>query len=277
MENIKLYGVTLAYNEAKMVPYVMAYHERLGFDKLIVYDNESTDNTVELLKQYPFVEVRTFSTGNRMDDETHSRLKSNTIMEFAGEENAWVYVGDFDEVLYYDGNFKEFIASMDASGCTYYNGQLINLVRREFPETDKLAHETAEIFNYFGDGGNKTTLIKADGLNGINHTPGAHIATVSHRLDSKSINSVSSDLKAFHLKFIDYYSAINKMKNAVLRFSDRNKRCGYGSHYYRNSKDDEYARQWEQRMREAIDRDAYMNGTLEMPFNSQAYIRWHKN
>lgn len=276
MENIKLYGVTLAYNEAKMIPYVMAYHERLGFDKLIVYDNESTDNTVELIKQYPFVEVRTFSTGNHMDDETHSKLKSDTIREFAGEENAWLYVGDFDEVLYYNGNFKDFLSAMDSSGCTYYNGQLINLVRREFPETDKLAHETADIFNYFGDGGNKTTLIKASGSRSVRFTPGAHSVTVSHTLPAKSINSVTSDLKAFHLKFIDYNNAINKMKNAVLRFSDRNKQCGYGSHYYRNSKDAEYARQWEQRMRDAIDKETYLNGTLNMPFNSSSYVRWHR-
>jgi hypothetical protein len=62
MNNIKLYGMTLTYNESKMIPYIMPYYERLGFDKLVIYDNESTDNTVDLLKKYPFVEIRTFKT-----------------------------------------------------------------------------------------------------------------------------------------------------------------------------------------------------------------------
>ena len=52
---MKLIGMTLTYNESKMIPYIMPYYERLGFDILIIYDNESTDNTVELLKQYSFM------------------------------------------------------------------------------------------------------------------------------------------------------------------------------------------------------------------------------
>lgn len=47
---VKLYGMTLVYNESKMIPYIMPYYEKLGYDKLYVYDNESTDDTVEMLR-----------------------------------------------------------------------------------------------------------------------------------------------------------------------------------------------------------------------------------
>ena len=46
---MKLVGLTFTYNEENMIPYVMPYVERMGYDKFIVYDNESTDNTVEII------------------------------------------------------------------------------------------------------------------------------------------------------------------------------------------------------------------------------------
>ena len=109
-KEVKLYGVTLTYNESKMIPYVMPYYERLGIDKLIVYDNQSTDNTVELLKKYPFVEVRTFKSNDSFNDKTHVDLKTKAYKEFVGKGARWMIVTDFDEVIYYDGdNFKEYL------------------------------------------------------------------------------------------------------------------------------------------------------------------------
>lgn len=65
---MKLIGYTCTFNEAGMVPYVMPYVERMGYDKFIVYDNMSTDNTVELLSKYPFVEIRYYDTNGKFDD-----------------------------------------------------------------------------------------------------------------------------------------------------------------------------------------------------------------
>ena len=55
---MKLFGCTVVKNEEEMIPYVMPYVERLGYDKFVVYDDNSTDNTVEELLKYPFVEIR---------------------------------------------------------------------------------------------------------------------------------------------------------------------------------------------------------------------------
>ena len=78
---MKIGGVTICFNEEKMVKYVMPYWERIGIDKLIVWDNLSTDNTVEELKKWPFVEVRSFDTNGRFDDRKNSDLKEETALE----------------------------------------------------------------------------------------------------------------------------------------------------------------------------------------------------
>ena len=65
---MKLYGVTCVFNEEKLVPFVMDYMVRWGYDRFVIYDNGSNDKTVELLKAYPFIEVRNFDTENVFDE-----------------------------------------------------------------------------------------------------------------------------------------------------------------------------------------------------------------
>ena len=53
---MKLNWYTLCYNEEIIIPYVIDYWKKIINDginlKVIVYDNHSTDNSVELLSKY---------------------------------------------------------------------------------------------------------------------------------------------------------------------------------------------------------------------------------
>ena len=102
--SVKLFGYTCTYNESMMIPYVMPYVERMGYDKFIVYDNESTDNTVELLKKYPFVEVRTYNSNGKFSDEKRNHLLIESYQECSNFDNdgdpIWMTWTDFDEVIY---------------------------------------------------------------------------------------------------------------------------------------------------------------------------------
>ncbi len=44
--------IAICKNEAEYLPEWIEYHVNLGFSKIIIYDNESNDNTVEVLKKY---------------------------------------------------------------------------------------------------------------------------------------------------------------------------------------------------------------------------------
>ena len=66
---MKLYGVTSVHDEEMLIPIVMPYLEKMGYDKLVIWDNNSTDRTVELLQQYEFIEIRHYSTEIFNEDE----------------------------------------------------------------------------------------------------------------------------------------------------------------------------------------------------------------
>lgn len=234
---MKLYGVTTTYNDEKIVPYVMPYLELLGYDKLVVYDNESTDGTVEMIKKYPFVEVRTYSSGGKFDEYLKTKIKADCIAEFAfnkrseyigKDEIAWVTGCDFDEVLYfiqqeglrandrqYGLNFKEYLNHMTLLGYNVCNEDIVDIVSENFPNSDSgLIHKNAEMCSYgrpylF----NKPNLFRIDNISEYYISLGSHKGWF--RFNGQEIKCFNNSryLFSFHLKYIDreYFSNRNKI------------------------------------------------------------------
>ena len=98
MKDIKIDLYTFAYNEEFLAPSVMKYWDLLPFRKIIVFNNRSTDNTVNILKQNNKVEIRDFDTNNTIDDVKLINYKNNAWKESIGKVD-YVCVCDLDEIL----------------------------------------------------------------------------------------------------------------------------------------------------------------------------------
>lgn len=207
---MKIGGVTLCFNESNMVKYVMPYWERIAIDKLIVYDNMSTDNTVELLSKYPFVEVRTFDTGGKFDDATNSRLKNETILELKSEGYDWVYAGDFDEVIYsLNPNFREELQKIENLGGNVFIRDMVHPFSPDpfLFDSNKLIHEQCSHFLTWHDythkwGGSKMLFHKTSDVDGVKYALGAHSCSIRHK--SNDLLIFGYPFIAFHLKFVDF-------------------------------------------------------------------------
>ncbi|MEK6884573.1 MAG: glycosyltransferase family 2 protein, partial [Nanoarchaeota archaeon] len=87
---------TLTFNEEILMQFMIDhYKSRFPNCKIIVYDNSSTDNTVQICKDNN-CEVRTYDSGGTLNDRLHMDLK-NSIWKDA--ETDWVLVSDLDELL----------------------------------------------------------------------------------------------------------------------------------------------------------------------------------
>ena len=126
-----------------MIPYVMPYYERMKIDKLIVYDNYSTDNTVAMLQSYPFVEVRKFQSDG-MNEQIHINIK-NEVWKAYKNDYDWCICSDFDEVIYCQTDFKDMLAKKMADGKTVFRQTMLNLYGYNAPSYNTLVHE--EIVN----------------------------------------------------------------------------------------------------------------------------------
>lgn len=88
---------TLCWNEIDILPFVVDYWKRF-VTQAYVYDNGSTDGSVDYLRQFDWIEVRHFDTEG-MNDDVQRGIKNSCWKESKGKAD-WVIVCDMDEVIY---------------------------------------------------------------------------------------------------------------------------------------------------------------------------------
>lgn len=224
---MKILGVTTTYNVVEKIPYVMPYYERMEIDKLIIYDNYSTDNTVELLSKYPFVEIRYYETDS-FDDNVILNIKNTAWREYQKDYD-WAIVCDFDEVLFSEKNFKDVLSKKRLEGKTYFKKTGFNLLSRKFPPVnDKLIHENVKhgyIWdcddNILGIWGNKTLLFDMKNIEVEYTEKGAHSCVFKNG----NASPFDDDINFFHIKMIDFNYILNQSIAYHKRIKKHNITC----------------------------------------------------
>ena len=90
--------ITLCYNEIDILPFVSKYWERIA-DKVVVYDNGSTDGSLEYLAKLPYVEIRHFDS-NGQNDLIQKKIKEDAYLEYKDSFDI-IIISDMDEVFYF--------------------------------------------------------------------------------------------------------------------------------------------------------------------------------
>lgn len=127
---VKIYVYTFCYNNSAIIPFVIDYWKKYA-TKVIVYDNNSTDNSVELLKAYNWIEVRSYNTNNVYDINRINEIKTVCYKECTGEADLCM-VCDIDEVLaYYDGMMDDIFNRM--SDYDVFKAVQYDIVKETFP------------------------------------------------------------------------------------------------------------------------------------------------
>ena len=93
---VHLYAV--CKNEAHIIPYFLKHYGAF-VDTFIIYDNGSTDESLQLLKSHPKTVVKSFDTNGFMDSGLTWKLKNSAWKSSRGKAD-FVIVCDMDELLY---------------------------------------------------------------------------------------------------------------------------------------------------------------------------------
>jgi len=136
--------ITLCKNEMDILPFVRQYWERIGCD-VVVYDNGSTDGSLEYLSKLPYVTVRHF------DSEGHNDVIQKQVKEQAYQEHKdqydFIIISDMDEVFYFY-DFNALQAQMIAGGYNILMTPIYALCEAGKPIYDdsKLLHQICHKF-----------------------------------------------------------------------------------------------------------------------------------
>ena len=215
---------TFLYNEEHILPYFLKHYSQF-VDKIIVYNNMSTDNSIDILNNWKDceIEIRDFSTDNQYDEGTLMKLRNECWKECNSD---YVIVCDMDELLYHP-DIKNFISKQ--SYVDYFTPTGYQMIGDEVP-TDYTKQIYDIIQNGTEDVGySKNVLFKRKDLLETNYAAGAHLS--SFQGSKRLVNCTTDNLKLLHYKWLSVDYGIGKNTHYNDRTSTHSKRHGWGIHY----------------------------------------------
>ena len=229
----RLFVFTLCRNERDMIPWFVSHYERWA-EKIVVYDNESTDDSVAILRAAsPKVEVRTFSTGGKCDDLARTRLRNAMWKEAKGKADLAI-VCDMDEFLYHP-KMEDFLRAFKASGSTVLAPVGAQMVSETFPEWSPGAQLTELVRTGFVPRlgtkqyrqRSKWCLLDPNAIDEMNWGPGLHTSSPKGNVRLW----VSETALLLHYDFIGRSRLFEKMRRNRDRLTEEALRKGLSRHY----------------------------------------------
>jgi len=222
---MKIHSHILAWNEEKILPYTLDYYSTFC-EKIFIYDNMSDDNSDEIYKRYPKVEVIKWDSNNEINEINYIKLKTESYKERSRNQNVdWVIVCDCDEFLYHP-NLIDVLVGYKSKGITVPKVCGHDMVSEIFPEYDgKLLVDKVKVGSERYQPMCKNIIFNPD-LD-VNYGIGAH----SFNCDN-AVFSETEELKLLHYKFLgkDYVKKL--YIDRAKRLSSFNKQNKFGEHYF---------------------------------------------
>jgi hypothetical protein len=131
MHKSTIHVYAVCKNEIEFLPFFIQYYKDIA-DKIVIYDNESTDGSREFIEKMPNCEVRTFKTNNELRDDILMLIKNSVWKESKGVAD-WVIVSDLDELIYHKRLTRK-LSQFKAEGITIPNVEGFNMISDIYPK-----------------------------------------------------------------------------------------------------------------------------------------------
>ena len=133
-DRIRIHVYTVCWNEEQFLPFFLRHYSSFA-DRIVVYDNQSTDSTPDIVRSCPIAELRTFDTNGSFDDHANINIKNNSYKESCGEAD-YVIVVDSDELIYHP-DLKRVLLQHKRDGITLPRTKGLDMVSWRFPTAEK--------------------------------------------------------------------------------------------------------------------------------------------
>jgi glycosyltransferase involved in cell wall biosynthesis len=222
---MNIYVYLLCFNESPLLRHSIHHYKKyLPSCKIIIYDNESTDNSVEIAKSLG-CDVISWSSGNIQDENIQLKLR-NTIWK--QHMSGWIIMADMDEYLCVteqDLRIEQQIGTTILKTKGYEmigESNTIDLSDIDLQKIKKCLH------NYFI---NKNVCFLKEAIIDMNYGAGCHSCN-----PSGTIKYSSNEYKIKHMNYLGLPFLINKLTERYKR-NEQMRKLGMNVHYTQNVDD----------------------------------------
>jgi len=212
---------TVCWNEEKMLPFFLQYYGSFA-EKIVIYDNQSTDKSAKIIDGHPKTKRIVFDTGGKYVERRLTEIRNTAWMESRGKAD-WVMVVDVDEFLYHYPSLPPLLESYKAWGITFPKIDGYEMVSPIFPKRD------ASIFTHCKMGFPDAFYAKRVCFNpviDVTFGPGSHKCQTSGKVKE----SMQPDIKLLHYHYMGPEFLETKRAGRWNRQSDDNRQNGWGIH-----------------------------------------------
>jgi glycosyltransferase involved in cell wall biosynthesis len=208
---------SLCYNEEIILPYFLKHYKKF-VRNITIYDNMSTDNSVNIMNEYG-VNVIPYDTQGKLEESAFLNIKNNSWKESDAD---WVIVCDTDELIYHE-NIIEVLTNTHAN---HIITEGYEMVSETLPTTEGQIYEELK-FGYSKPDYSKACLFKPSEVTNINFGPGCHFSSPT---GPNIISIHDSGIKLLHYKYLNREVLIKKYDHYRVRQSEEMILMGWGNY-----------------------------------------------
>jgi len=259
---MKTHLYTLCWNEADRLEFFFRNYDP-WVDRYIVFDDGSTDGSIEILKERPRVEVRRW---HRKYPDSYILAQWDWVNEVWKESRGcadWVIMVDIDEHLFAPRNpIKDLLERYMSQGVTYVPALGFQMLCEDFPEADEHLVKSRTWGTPFMELC-KLSIFNPDAIEETNFSTGRHGAGAIGRLKLPR----RDELLLFHYKFLGFERTLEKQNAQYANLGAFDSAMGLMPHYG-----------WpRQKLREYWDNFLKVSGDMSWPnYNSARYSYFHR-
>ena len=211
------------WNERDMLPFFFLHYDNL-VQRYIIYDDASTDNSQEILRLNPKVELRPMPPYSDPDSRIMSAL---ALQEACWRESRgiadWVIITDIDEHLYHPDMY-DYLAQCRAQGVTIIPALGYQMLSDHFPEHNTLLCQSLTrgacdvVYS-------KLNIFSPNEIDAVNYTPGRHGAAPTGRI----VAPARDELLLLHYNFLGFERVRTRRAQLVPRHRKTEIAMGWGS------------------------------------------------
>ncbi len=210
---ITVYALT--YNEQVFIQFLIDhYRSRFPGCRIVVYDNMSTDDTVDIALANG-CEIVPFDTQGQFQDRRHMEIKNHCWKTATTD---WVVVCDYDELIDID---KAALEAEESAGSTIITPEVYDMFNMHNNlDIAGIRHGVPSQIP------GKKILFNKKFVHQMNYGPGAHSCEPEGRI------VYSKPYKLFHYANVNEDLTISKFRDLQARLSPENLAMGWGIQYH---------------------------------------------
>lgn len=210
MSQLRIELYSICWNAERILPYFLRHYEPIC-NRLVFYDNMSTDSTREIIGSSVKSTLRDFDTGGQIDETNYLRVKNEAYKESRGAAD-YVIVVDIDEFVYHP-DVMTVLAEYRSEGVTLPKIRGFNMTSLFHPREPGVLTDLVRRGRYSPQYSKRCVF--SPELD-IHYLPGAHrCEPVGHVVQSKT-----ADLTLRHYHYIGMQTVLSRYRMYQNRLCD---------------------------------------------------------